>query len=103
MRNENVSDVAGNDADDGWITGREALAILQWDNINSVRNRARMGGFRWRKLPNGTMRYWGPDVREYAAVRQQLGLPDLTSALSGDAGFSADAFDGAALAAAPSS
>lgn len=49
-----------------WISGAEALRILDWDNINSVRNRARLGGFRWRRKGNGRLEFFRADVQEYA-------------------------------------
>lgn len=49
-----------------WISGAEASRVLGWDNINSVRNRAQAGGFRWRRRPNGRLEYLRRDVEEYA-------------------------------------
>jgi hypothetical protein len=57
-------EVAG---DEGWITGSEARRILGWENTASVRNRAKAGGFRWRKKGNGNLIYHRRDVEEYAA------------------------------------
>lgn len=48
-----------------WISGGEARRLLGWDSTASVRNRAKMGGFRWKKRPNGSLEYHRGDVLEY--------------------------------------
>lgn len=69
------SDVKRTQGADGepeeWITGAQARRILGWDSTASVRNRAKAGGFRWRKGEDRRIRYHRRDVMEYAGVLRE--------------------------------
>lgn len=72
MENKTVVDKAE------WIPGREAMEILGWTNLDSVRTAARQrGAFRWRKKGNGHLVYHRDDVLEYRQRRREAtaGVP----------------------------